>query len=451
MSMLRCLGLSIGLCAMLLPAAGCAGLSQRECERLGTCDGNGDGPINQLNLQVTTPRLARNVSGTLGLKADVFQPGLDVGSVKIELRQGATTVPVTLMASDLQAGSAQLMVDSALLSKLQIGAVDVSVAVGSQRGSGKLFLFLLPKLDAEAVYDYAALGNNGTPQRIAVTKAGPVLVWEQYVAIDDKRRVREYSLDKQSMKLAASNTISWLSDANEDFTFTTLSAPAQVGFGRTDLVVAYQRVGQPYNMVRCQLVNAKPKPCTTAMDSGLTAVTLAAMDPGGNLAVLANSTTLKGYAGMTNTAVAVSGAPAGPATLAAADLNNDAVADLLVIDAAGSATVLLGKDGALSQDVDLSGEINARLKDIGAVVTATVADVDGDGLPDLALVSKASPREIRVAYNLGTGKFDAPRVLATSGASVASLASGDLDGDGDADLVIAASTERRLGLFINRP
>lgn len=452
MSNLRCLGLGVGLAVGAVVLQGCAGLSQRECERLGTCDGDGGDPINQLNLSVTTPRLARNSSGVLGLKAEAFQPGLDLSSLKVELRQGMTTAVVPVAAGDIQAGSIQAMVDSGLLGKFQIGPVDVAVAVGSQRGSGKAFLFTLPKFMAEAVYDYVASGSNGTPLRVGVTKAGPVLAWEQYLNnADDKRRVREYSYSKQSLKLAPSATIPWLSDANVDFNFISYAAPAQVGFGRTDLIVAFPRPVGNFSLQRCKLIPAMPKPCTAPSDSGLSVVTGAALDPSGSLAVLGNGAGVKGFAGMDNTPVTVNGGAAAPAVLVAVDLNNDTAVDLVLVDAAGVATVLVGKEGALSPDAALTSEINDRIKEVGALVTLTVADVDGDGLADLALVGKASPLEVRVAYNLGTGKFEAPRVLATSGGSVASVAAGDIDGDGNTDLVIAASAEKRLGLFINRP
>ena len=164
--------------------------------------------------------------------------------------------------------------------------------------------------------------------RVTLAKAGPALVWEQYVALDDKRRVREYSLDKQSGKLVATTTIDWLSNNNVDFTFTTLTAPAQVGFGRTDLIVAYQRPAGNFNMLRCQLVNAMPKPCTAPSDTGLAMVTGAALDPSGNLAVLGNGAGVKGFAGMANTAVTINGAATAPAVLVAVDLNSDSAVDL---------------------------------------------------------------------------------------------------------------------------
>lgn len=191
-------------------------------------------------------------------------------------------------------------------------------------------------------------------------------------------------------------------------------ANAKVGFSRSEMALA-SGVGS-YRLQCCQLVSAYPPPCSTATDTGLMGVTSASLEPSGRLAVLSGTQGVRDYSGMQNSLVSLNGAPPGaPQAVHAADVNGDRATDVTVVAVDGSATVLAGKEGAFAVDAALSAEISDKLKQAGALSVLALGDVDG--LPDLALSVKATPKEVRVAFNQGDGKFEAPRALATSATS----------------------------------
>lgn len=136
--------------------------------------------------------------------------------------------------------------------------------------------------------------------------------------------------------------------------------------------------------------------------------------------------------------------PLDPGQIASADLNGDGIPDLvydtLNINAGGSTLhVLLGKgDGTYmdAQDVALTGSI---------CCTINIADVTGDGIPDLVLgAGNSAAAEIATLTGRGDGTFGAP-VISTftppSGAAYPTTGTqmgiGDINGDGAADLVVA--------------
>lgn len=136
--------------------------------------------------------------------------------------------------------------------------------------------------------------------------------------------------------------------------------------------------------------------------------------------------------------------PLDPGQIATGDLNHDGIADLVYdtadINATGSTLhVLLGKgDGTYSdaQDIALTGAI---------CCTINIADVTGDGIPDLVLGSgDSATAEIATLPGHGDGTFGAPVISSFTppgGAAYPNTASkmgiGDINGDGAADLVIA--------------
>jgi hypothetical protein len=135
------------------------------------------------------------------------------------------------------------------------------------------------------------------------------------------------------------------------------------------------------------------------------------------------------------------------AGIAVADLNGDGRLDVVVSDGDGLATgntlsTYLGNgDGTFGprQAVTLS---TGRALPIGVVA----ADFNGDGRADLAVAANGAA-SVLLLHNNGNGTFLAP-VAFPVGARPADIAAGDLNGDGRADLAIAHE-EYRVSVLLN--
>ncbi len=130
-------------------------------------------------------------------------------------------------------------------------------------------------------------------------------------------------------------------------------------------------------------------------------------------------------------------------SVAIADVNGDGKPDLIVGNAAGpnvsdlAVSVLLGNgDGTFQPAVayDSGGS---------TVSSIAVADVNGDGKPDLVVVAQcgggncANPGTINVLLGNGDGTFQRPVPYGSGGQVPRSVAVADVNGDGKPDLVIA--------------
>ncbi len=180
-----------------------------------------------------------------------------------------------------------------------------------------------------------------------------------------------------------------------------------------------------------------------------------------------------------------------PASLATGDINGDGNADLVVPNTGSNSFTILRGDGtggfplvthvptaagpttvALA-DFDADGRLDVAVACLGGqrlrvhfqdagggfgtfVEVAhpgrghglAVADFDGDMLPDLAETTIETLDRLLIHRNLGNRAFAAPAVYAT-GSRPLHVTAGDLDGDGDVDLVVTNFDSDDVGLFFN--
>lgn len=127
-----------------------------------------------------------------------------------------------------------------------------------------------------------------------------------------------------------------------------------------------------------------------------------------------------------------------PRSMAAGDFNGDGHADLLIGDADGAVTELLG-DG--KGNLRSAGAI-AR---VGSVVSIAVGDFNHDGISDIA-VSDFRSNGVTILLGSGNGSFRYGWSFALPmRGTVYYLAAADFNGDGVADLAITSDEE---GTFI---
>jgi hypothetical protein len=134
------------------------------------------------------------------------------------------------------------------------------------------------------------------------------------------------------------------------------------------------------------------------------------------------------------------GAGPGPDSVAIGDLNGDGKADLATTNEDSAVSVLLNTgDGSFQAKLDYpSGRYPGSV---------AIGDLNGDGKPDLA-TANAFSNTVSVLLSRGDGSFKAKHDYRT-GRSPRSVAIGDLNGDGKRDLV-TANRPGTISVLLNR-
>jgi len=131
---------------------------------------------------------------------------------------------------------------------------------------------------------------------------------------------------------------------------------------------------------------------------------------------------------------------AAPTALATGDLDGDGDADAAVLTRAMTLVLLENRLGALApwRVLDLGGAPRGEPGDL------VLGDLDGDGDADL-VVSLSEEDELRLFRNDG-GRFGAPEILA-AGPRPMGVALGDFDRDGRTDIAVANAGAHTIGLW----
>lgn len=165
-----------------------------------------------------------------------------------------------------------------------------------------------------------------------------------------------------------------------------------------------------------------------------------ANDVGGNVIIRLNN-------GVGDFTLAAPGSPYAIAAntfgIAAGDVDNDGDIDIVASGLAAGAFVLLNDGtGKFTVGPNYAGGTN--------VAALTLGDVNGDGFLDLVMANQAS-NDVTIRLNDGTGGFatQAPGSPLPMGTAPRAAVLGDIDGDGDLDLLIANNAPQGVNIRLN--
>jgi len=133
-----------------------------------------------------------------------------------------------------------------------------------------------------------------------------------------------------------------------------------------------------------------------------------------------------------------------PAILAA-DFDKDGDLDVIVSSYTKKSIQWFRNDG---QGNFTSAPINLDTRSLDFIWGLAVADVDGD--QDVDVLSASLDDQVVWFRNDGTGQFSPPLVLSTNAGGANDIKAGDLDGDGDLDIVAVSAYDNKMAWYENR-
>lgn len=136
-----------------------------------------------------------------------------------------------------------------------------------------------------------------------------------------------------------------------------------------------------------------------------------------------------------------------PVHVAVGDLDGDGIPDLAVANYS-SASVSVFRNTSTSATISFAAKNDFTTA--SQPINIAIQDLDGDGKLDLAVANDAggSVSVLRNTSVVGTVSF-APKVDFTTGTGPRSIAAADLDGDGKPDLAVANNTSNSVSVFRN--
>ena len=138
-----------------------------------------------------------------------------------------------------------------------------------------------------------------------------------------------------------------------------------------------------------------------------------------------------------------------PQSIAFADINSDGKTDVLVANN-GSATVSVFINTSVPGTISFDPEISIYAGAGGLPTQVAIADLDGDGKPDIAVSDEFSLFNfVRNKTSGGVVAFEAPVTIEYNVSSTIDIAIGDLDGDDRPDIILANATNSAVSIFKN--
>jgi hypothetical protein len=137
-----------------------------------------------------------------------------------------------------------------------------------------------------------------------------------------------------------------------------------------------------------------------------------------------------------------------PTGVAVADLNGDGRPDVVVTGGdPGPGLSILYDTGAVDATLAQFTEVFDAPTSGTELRSPVLADLDGDGHPDLALAS-FDANHLDILFNDGHGSFSAPIHLAT-GSGPNGVAVGDFNGDGAPDIAVSNFYDNTVSVYLN--